>query len=109
MFLFSFFFLHCFLIQTGRAGSRCKSIASSELKLNERIETVSTDSTKVTKLSNRWKMLQNFLVNVPEIPKFAEFPNCEPWNPKFGIFREESQVKDKSQCEMFRNLVRLER
>ena len=37
MFLFSFVFLylvHCFLIQTGRAGSHCKSIARSELRLN---------------------------------------------------------------------------
>ena len=37
MFLFSFVFLgslYCFLIQTGLAGSHCKSIASSELKLN---------------------------------------------------------------------------
>ena len=29
-----FSLVHCFLIQTGRAGSHCKSIASSELKLN---------------------------------------------------------------------------
>ena len=36
MFLFAFFFslVNCFLIQTGRAGSHSKSIASSELKLN---------------------------------------------------------------------------
>ena len=29
-----FSLVHCFLIQTGRAGSHCKSIASSELRLN---------------------------------------------------------------------------
>ena len=28
------FLVHCFFIQTGRAGSHCKSINSSELKLN---------------------------------------------------------------------------
>ena len=70
---------------------------------------LSIDSTKVSKLSNRWKMVQNFLVDVPENPKFAEFPNCEPWNPKFRIFREENQVKDKSQCEMLGNFVYLVR
>ena len=29
-----FSLVHCFLVQTGRAGSHSKSIASSELKLN---------------------------------------------------------------------------
>ena len=29
-----FSLVHCFHIQTGRSGSHCKSIASSELKLN---------------------------------------------------------------------------
>jgi len=36
------FLVHCFLIQTGRAGGYYKSIASSQLKLNIKSETLLT-------------------------------------------------------------------
>ena len=55
-----FILAHCFLIQTGRAGSHCKSIASSELSLSikglETVVSVLFSNTRTHLLYNEWEI-----------------------------------------------------
>jgi len=58
-----------------------------------RVRTLSVQP-KVTNFRIGRTLLQYYCRRIPENPKFAEFPNCEPCGPKFWIFSEEKQVKE---------------